>query len=124
VIGPNSETVETGYPTVTADNTFTYSFVAGEEEDFEINEPMTQSSNYRVIVRYQQPGEEITSEDFFAEVEFIFAYQHVEGVTTQQQQQPQEQEESNTTTTTTNQRSVRFKIPVTCSYPCRVSIFI
>jgi plastocyanin len=96
VIGPNSQTVETGYPQVTADNTFTYSFEAGVNNEFDVN-PMEESGNYRVIVRYQQPGEEITSEDYFAEVEFVFAYQHVEGGV---QLQPQEQEESDTTTTT------------------------
>lgn len=73
VIGPNSEIVENGFPPVTADNTFAYSFVAGEDTQFDTI-PMEESGNYRVIVSYQQPGEDITSEDFFAEVEFVFGY--------------------------------------------------
>ena len=73
IIGPNSETVESGYPAVTADNTFTYSFVAGEDTQFDTI-PMEESGNYRVIVRYQQPGEDITSEDYLVEVEFVFGY--------------------------------------------------
>ncbi|HYZ60341.1 MAG TPA: hypothetical protein VE544_11845, partial [Nitrososphaeraceae archaeon] len=73
VIGPNSEIVENGFPAVTADNRFTYSFVAGEDTQLDTT-PMEETGNYRVIVRYQQPGEDITSEDYFAEVEFIFGY--------------------------------------------------
>ena len=74
VIDPQSEIVEQGSSDVTADNTFTHSFVAGEQEEFDIGEPMTESGNYRVIVTYQQPGEDITSEDYFAEVELVFEY--------------------------------------------------
>jgi hypothetical protein len=40
VIDPESRTVVQAYPEITADDTFTYSFIAGAEEEFEINEPM------------------------------------------------------------------------------------
>src|ERR687896_2637473 len=56
VIDPQSEIVERGVSAVTADNTFTYSFVAGEEQqqqqpqqEFDIDEPMVRSGNYRII---------------------------------------------------------------------------
>src|SRR5918996_3206454 len=53
VIDPQSEVVERGVSTVTADNMFTYSFVAGEqEEQFDIDEPMVISGNYRMVVTY------------------------------------------------------------------------
>src|SRR5918996_2213019 len=53
VIDPQSEIVERGVSAVTADNTFTYSFVAGEqEEQFDIDEPMVISGNYRMVVTY------------------------------------------------------------------------
>lgn len=40
VIDPQSNTVETAFPDVTADNTFTHTFIAGEQEEFETDEPM------------------------------------------------------------------------------------
>jgi hypothetical protein len=82
VIDPAGETVEYESATVTADNTFTHSFEAGEEREFSVWAPMDTSGNYRIIVRYQQPGEEITSDDFYAEVEFVFAYSHVDTTAT------------------------------------------
>ena len=82
VIDPNSVTVEISCPAVTADNTFIYSFKAGMNTEFD-SAPMEASGNYRLIARYLVPNEPITSEDFSEEVEFVFAYRHVEG---QQQQ--------------------------------------
>ncbi|MDQ3966760.1 MAG: hypothetical protein M3275_00010 [Thermoproteota archaeon] len=70
VIDPQSNTVETGFPDVTADNTFTHSFVAGEQEEFETDEPMTESGNYRVVARYFPPGENAGVE----ELELVFEY--------------------------------------------------
>ena len=58
---------------MTADNTFTYSFDAGVNSDFDTT-PMTESGNYRVTVGYTVPGEGFERE----EVEFVFAYQNVE----------------------------------------------
>jgi hypothetical protein len=61
VIDPQSEIVERGVSAVTADNTFTYSFVAGEqqeEEEFDIDEPMVTSGNYRMVLTYFPPGDD------------------------------------------------------------------
>src|ERR671914_425906 len=65
VIDPQSEIVERGVSAVTADNTFTYSFVAGEEQqqqqpqqEFDIDEPMVRSGNYRIILTYFPPGDD------------------------------------------------------------------
>ena len=64
VIHPQSEIVERGVSAVTADNTFTYSFVAGEEQqqqpqqEFDIDEPMVRSGNYRIILTYFPPGDD------------------------------------------------------------------
>jgi plastocyanin len=70
VIDPQSNTVESAFPDVTADNTFTHSFVAGEQEEFETDEPMETSGNYRVVARYSPPGENAGVE----EVELVFEY--------------------------------------------------
>ena len=51
VIDPQTKIVEYGFPVVTAENTFTYSFVAGEQEQFDLNEPMVTSGSYRMVVR-------------------------------------------------------------------------
>jgi hypothetical protein len=63
VIDPQSEIVERGVSAVTADNTFTYSFVAGEEQqqpqqEFDIDEPMVISGNYRIVLTYFPPGDD------------------------------------------------------------------
>src|SRR5215218_7226362 len=54
VIDPQSKIVERAVSAVTADNTFTYSFVAGgqQEEQFDIDEPMVTSGNYRMVLTY------------------------------------------------------------------------
>jgi hypothetical protein len=71
VIDPQSEIVERGVSAVTADNTFTYSFVAGEQqEEFDIDEPMVTSGNYRMVLTYFPPGEPLDME----EVELVFEY--------------------------------------------------
>jgi PKD repeat protein len=68
VIDPQSNEVEAAAVDVSADNTYTYSFVAGEQEEFDIDEPMVASGNYRMVVSYITP-------DFDREVvELIFAY--------------------------------------------------
>jgi PKD repeat protein len=68
VIDPQSNEVETAAVDVSADNIFTYSFVAGEQEEFDFNEPMVASGNYRMVVSYITP-------DFDREVvELTFAY--------------------------------------------------
>jgi PKD repeat protein len=68
VIDPQSEIVERGVSAVTEDNTFTYSFVAGEQEEFDIDQPMVASGNYRMVVSY------ITLDLDREVVELTFAY--------------------------------------------------
>jgi hypothetical protein len=70
VIDPVGMIVERGSVPISADNEFTYSFVAGEQEQFDPDMPMVTSGNYRMIVRYSPP-EDIFD---FQEVEFIFEY--------------------------------------------------
>jgi hypothetical protein len=68
VIDPQSNEVEVGAVDVSADNTFTYSFVAGVQEEFDFDEPMVTSGNYRTVVSYITP-------DFDREVvELTFVY--------------------------------------------------
>src|SRR5215210_8278105 len=74
VIDPQSEIVERGVSAVTADNTFTYSFVAGEqqeEEEFDIDEPMVTSGNYRMVLTYFLPDD---PPDDMEQVELVFEY--------------------------------------------------
>jgi hypothetical protein len=75
VIDPQSKVVEQGFPAVTADNTFTYSFVAGEqeeeEEQFDIDEPMVTSGNYRMVLTYFLPDD---PPDDMEQVELVFEY--------------------------------------------------
>lgn len=108
VIDPNSETVDTSCADVIADNTFTYSFEAGVNSEFDTT-PMEASGNYRMILTYLVPDEPTSSEDFSEEVEFVFVYRHVEGQ--QQQQQQQQATDDNDTATTTN--TIRRTINVT-----------
>lgn len=70
VIDPESRTVVQAYPEITADDTFTYSFEAGKEEEFEINEPMVRGGNYRMVVSFFEG----TGDFDIDEVEFEFAY--------------------------------------------------
>jgi hypothetical protein len=74
VIDPQSEIVERGVSAVTADNTFTYSFVAGEqqEEEFDIDEPMVTSGNYRMVLTYFPPGDDDPLD--MEQVELVFEY--------------------------------------------------
>ncbi|MBD0299909.1 MAG: hypothetical protein ICV82_06560, partial [Nitrososphaera sp.] len=73
VIDPQSEIVERGVSAVTADNTFTYSFVAGEqEEEFDIDEPMVASGNYRMVLTYFPPSDDDTLD--IERVQLVFEY--------------------------------------------------
>ncbi len=80
VIDPQSKIVERGVSAVTEDNTFTYSFVAGEQQQQELdpndpNEPMTTSGNYTMGVRYfPSPNDNSVME----QIEFFFEYNAVE----------------------------------------------
>jgi hypothetical protein len=73
VIDPQSEIVERGVSAVTADNTFTYSFVAGEqeEEEFDIDEPMVASGNYRMVLTYFPPSDDLLD---IERVQLVFEY--------------------------------------------------
>ena len=73
VIDPQSKIVERAVSAVTADNTFTYSFVAGEqEEEFDIDEPMVTSGNYRMVLTYFPPGDDDPLD--MERVELVFEY--------------------------------------------------
>jgi hypothetical protein len=79
VIDPQSEIVERGVSAVTADNTFTYSFVAGEEQqqpqqEFDIDEPMVRSGNYRIVLTYFPPGDDDGNPLDVERVELVFEY--------------------------------------------------
>ncbi|MFL6478397.1 MAG: hypothetical protein ACJ707_06225, partial [Nitrososphaera sp.] len=56
-IDPQGDIVERGVSAVTEDNTFTYSFVAGEQDDFDSDQPMLASGNYRMVLTYFPPGD-------------------------------------------------------------------
>src|SRR5215208_2367492 len=73
VIDPQSKIVERAVSAVTADNTFTYSFVAGgqQEEQFDIDEPMVTSGNYRMVLTYFLPDD---PPDDMEQVELVFEY--------------------------------------------------
>jgi hypothetical protein len=102
VIDPNSESVNSSCPDVTVDNTFTFSFEAGINSEF-YTRPMEASGNYRMILTYLVPDEPTSGEDFSEEVEFVFAYHHVEG---QQQQQQQTTDDNDTATTNPIRRTI------------------
>jgi PKD repeat protein len=71
ITDPQGQLVKRGFPALSAtDNTFTYSFVAGEQEQFDTNAPMVASGNYLVKVRYFPPSDGIVIE----EVELSFGY--------------------------------------------------
>jgi hypothetical protein len=70
VIDPQSEIVERAVSVVTADNTFTYSFVAGEQQEFAVDEPMVTSGNYRMVVTYFPPDDPLDVE----QLDLVFEY--------------------------------------------------
>jgi hypothetical protein len=70
VMDPQSEIVERAVSVITADNTFTYSFVAGEQEEFDLDEPMVTSGNYRTVVTYFPPGDPLDME----QLDLVFEY--------------------------------------------------
>src|SRR5918995_1471725 len=76
VIDPQGEIVERGVSAVAIDNIFTYSFVAGEQKEFDIDEPMVASGNYRMILTYFPPGDDPLSME---RVELVFGYNVITG---------------------------------------------
>jgi hypothetical protein len=93
VIDPSGQTVRRESIAVTADNTFTISFEAGERQPF-VDAQMEQSGNYRLIVSYLNPSgfePDLDADNpFMSQVEFTFAYTHVEPQA-QQQASPSQQ---------------------------------
>ena len=75
VIDPQSKMVEYGSPPVTADNTFTYRFIAGEQQESDPNERMITSGNYTMVIRYFPPP---SNESVMEQVEFFFEYNAIE----------------------------------------------
>jgi hypothetical protein len=76
VIDPQSEIVERGVAAVSEDNTFTYSFVAGEqEEELDIDEPMVASGIYRMVLTYFPPADDDDNDPLDIEqVQLVFEY--------------------------------------------------
>ena len=71
ITDPQGELVKRGFPSLSAaDNTFTYTFVAGELEKFDTNAPMLASGNYLVKVGYLPASGDLALE----EVELSFDY--------------------------------------------------
>ncbi len=75
VTDPQSKVVEYGSPPVTADNTFTYRFIAGERQESDPNEQMVTSGNYTIIVRYFPSS---SNESVMEQVEFFVEYNAIE----------------------------------------------
>ncbi len=112
VIDPEGVTVDSTCADVSAENTFTYSFQAGVNNEFDNGRPMVASGNYRMILTYLVPEEPTSGEDFSEEVEFVFDYSHFE----RQSQLPIEDNNNNETTTATaptSANTIRRTINVT-----------
>lgn len=73
VIDPQSAVVERGVSVLTEDNTFNYSFVAGQQKEVDIDEPMLTSGNYRMVVTYFPPGDPLGMK----QAEIIFEYSSI-----------------------------------------------
>lgn len=73
VIDPRSAVVERGVSVLTEDNTFNYSFVAGQQKEVDIDEPMLTSGNYRMVVTYFPPGDPLGMK----QAEIIFEYSSI-----------------------------------------------
>ncbi|MDQ3851511.1 MAG: hypothetical protein M3299_01605 [Thermoproteota archaeon] len=101
VIDPSGQTVQSAYPTITADNTYTYSFTAGVPEEFHFGPEMKESGNYRMTLTYFKPGDDFGADDFMSEIEFVFQYTHIEGATAVQE------EDDTSTTNSTSDTTVR-----------------
>jgi len=87
VIDPQSKIVENGFPPVTADKTFNYSFIAGEQQQFDPNEPMITSGNYTMVVRYFPPP---SDESVMEQVEFFFEYNAITDAAAETEPNPEQ----------------------------------
>src|ERR671916_771291 len=111
VIDPAGVIIDSTCADVSAENTFTYSFQAGVNNEFDNGRPMVASGNYRMILTYLVPEEPTSGEDYSEEVEFVFDYSHFE----RQSQLPTEDNNNETTTATapTSANTIRRTINVT-----------
>ena len=73
VIDPQSAVIERGVSVLAEDNTFNYSFVAGQQKEVDIDEPMVTSGNYRMAVTYFPPGDPLGMK----QAEIIFEYSSI-----------------------------------------------
>jgi hypothetical protein len=89
VIDPKSKTVEWVDPGITAEHTFTYSFVAGGEKEFDVDEPMVTSGKYRMVVTYYENARDYD----INEVQFIFRYIATSAVSSQSEEEEQQQQQ-------------------------------
>ena len=71
VIDPQNKIVEQGSTPITVDNTFTYRFIAGEQQESDPDEQMITSGNYTMVVKYSAPP---SNESVTEQVEFFFEY--------------------------------------------------
>jgi hypothetical protein len=71
VIDPQNKIVEQGSSPITVDNTFTYRFIAGEQQESDPDEQMITSGNYTMVVKYSPPP---SNESVAEQVEFFFEY--------------------------------------------------
>jgi hypothetical protein len=78
VIDPQGEIVERGVSPLAADYTFNYSFIAGEQNELDIDEPMITSGSYRTVITYFPPGDPLGME----QAETIFEYRVVTDIDT------------------------------------------
>ena len=97
VIDPDDVNVDSTCVDVSIDNSFTYSFQAGVNSEFD-SRPIVASGSYRMILTYLVPEEPTDGENFSEEVEFVFDYSHFER---QQLQQATEDNDDNNSETTT-----------------------
>ena len=63
VTNPQGETVKRGFPPLGLDNTFSYSFVAGVQQQHDPNAPMLTSGSYTMVVRYFPPSNGVAIEE-------------------------------------------------------------
>jgi hypothetical protein len=70
VIDPQNEIVERGVAPITADSTFNYSFIAGEQREVDIDEPMITSGVYRMVLTYFPPSDPLRME----RADLVFEY--------------------------------------------------
>jgi hypothetical protein len=115
VIDPDGVNVDSTCADVSVDNSFTYSFQAGINSEFD-SRPMVASGSYQMIITYLVPEEPTRGENFSEEVEFVFGYSHFERQQLQQATEDNDDNNNETTTATaaaTSANAIRRTINVT-----------